>query len=111
MMYSFSAGRRASFLSLLLLFAALVSCVTAGPSNRTIDDQKGDSVTGAVPVRAPVGGWSLGPCETCFVKPDPSLAFDHTWLDATVAAGDVRNITLSFTGTSTFVFPLHVCAD
>jgi hypothetical protein len=91
------AGSRA----LYVLFSALALGAMAGPSTRTIDDQKGDSVTGVLPVYQPTDGWKFGPtCIACFVKLDASKAFDQSWHDATAAAGDVRNITLSFTGMS-----------
>jgi hypothetical protein len=45
--------------------------------NVTIDDQNGDSVTGAVPSYSPGNKWQQGSqCPGCFAQPDPQQTFD-----------------------------------
>ncbi|KAI0354713.1 hypothetical protein OH77DRAFT_1404809, partial [Trametes cingulata] len=87
--------------------------VTAGNAawslsvNRTIDDEKGDSVSGVVPSYSPIGSWSQGStCEGCFIHLDPSQTFDGTWHDSTHTPGDPepRVITAHFTGTAVYVY-------
>jgi hypothetical protein len=88
----------ALFRFLFILLLLLAKDVTAGPSNRTIDDQDGDEVTGVKPVFT--AGWHTGQnCTVCRATLDPSQTFENTWLDTTVDADGVENITLSFTGT------------
>ncbi|KAI0640174.1 hypothetical protein C8Q77DRAFT_116628 [Trametes polyzona] len=75
--------------------------------NRTIDDQKGDSVTGVVPSYSPIGSWNQGPaCTGCFIQLDTSQTFDGTWHDTTHTPGDPepRVITAQFTGTAVYVY-------
>ncbi|KAI0326742.1 hypothetical protein GY45DRAFT_63408 [Cubamyces sp. BRFM 1775] len=79
--------------------------------NRTIDDQNGDSVTGAMPSYLPDGGWAQGSqCTTCNIHPglvDVSRTFDQTWHDSTYHPGQPdRVITVSFTGTAVYVLNL-----
>ncbi|KAI0658424.1 hypothetical protein C8Q70DRAFT_1055003 [Cubamyces menziesii] len=79
--------------------------------NRSIDDENGDSVTGAKPSYLPDEGWSQGAqCPGCHVNPtlaDVSRAFDQTWHDGTYHPGQPdRTITVSFTGTAVFVYNL-----
>ncbi|KAI0326743.1 hypothetical protein GY45DRAFT_1328505 [Cubamyces sp. BRFM 1775] len=79
--------------------------------NRSIDDENGDSVTGAKPTYLPDEGWSQGAqCPGCHVHPglvDVSLAFDQTWHDGTYHPGQPdRVITVSFTGTAVYVYNL-----
>ncbi|KAI0756229.1 hypothetical protein C8Q80DRAFT_15800 [Daedaleopsis nitida] len=92
-----------AFLSLLLV----TTCAQAGSTNRTIDDEHGDSVTGARPTFSPAGGWKQGgTCQDCFVKLDPAQTFQGTWHDATHHPGDAesRMITAQFTGTAVYVY-------
>jgi hypothetical protein len=88
----------ALFRFLFILLLLLAKAVTAAPSNRTIDDQDGDEVTGVKPVFT--AGWHTGQnCTVCRATLDPSQTFENTWLDTTVDADGAENITLSFTGT------------
>ena len=49
--------------------------------NSTIDDQSGDSLTGALPIYFPQNIWTQGAqCTTCWSKPDSRQAFDHSEL-------------------------------
>ncbi|KAI0658425.1 hypothetical protein C8Q70DRAFT_893759, partial [Cubamyces menziesii] len=79
--------------------------------NRTVDDQNGDSVTGAMPSYLPDGGWAQGSqCMTCNIHPglvDVSQAIEQTWHDSTYHPGQPdRVITVSFTGTAVYVYNL-----
>lgn len=73
-------------------------------SNRTIDDEYGDSVTGDLPIYASSAhvGWNAGPqgCAQCALVPDTDKLFRGTWHDNTLKTSVVGNnsITLSFTG-------------
>jgi hypothetical protein len=105
-------------LSVLTLLSVL-SPTLAVPQNRTIDDQRGDAVTGFMPVYQPAKGWSFGPeCPTCFINAqkhvDTADIFDGTWHDTTAGPGDVKNVTLSFTGAFSLSFvpkpPIHLRA-
>jgi hypothetical protein len=88
-----------AFTSLIFLVIAPL-CASAGPSNRTIDDQTGDAVTGVLPVYQPADLWNYGPnCSACIVKPNAAQVNGSSWHDTTVGQEDVRNITLTFTGT------------
>ncbi|KAK7024042.1 hypothetical protein R3P38DRAFT_1087963 [Favolaschia claudopus] len=75
-------------------------------SNRTIDDQFGDSVSGALPVYNPAPNWNEGAsCSNCAIRPDPALAFNHTWRDNSQFPGGASvSLTLDFTGTAVWVF-------
>ncbi|KAH9897631.1 hypothetical protein C8Q73DRAFT_364880 [Cubamyces lactineus] len=79
--------------------------------NRTVDDQNGDSVTGAMPSYLPDSGWTQGSqCPTCNIYPglvDVSRAIEQTWHDSTYHPGQPdRVITVSFTGTAVYVYNL-----
>ncbi|OJT04505.1 hypothetical protein TRAPUB_4775 [Trametes pubescens] len=101
-------GRFSCLVRRTCLFLLAVSAVGRSLSvNRTIDDEKGDSVTGEVPVYTPDGSWSQGStCSGCFIQLDPSQTFDGTWHDSTHTPGDAepRVITAHFTGTAVYVF-------
>jgi hypothetical protein len=61
----------------LLLFGNAAAVLTNG----TIDDQYGDSVTGALPTYFPPNLWVQGDqcsSSTCPAQPDPELAFDQS---------------------------------
>ncbi|KAJ7253311.1 hypothetical protein B0H12DRAFT_593544 [Mycena haematopus] len=93
-------------------------------SNRTIDDQFGDSVSGTLPsynpapfwkpVRYPSSDLSLpdqseqgASCTTCAGSAhlDPALAFDHTWHDSSQFPAEAPvSVSLEFTGTAVWVF-------
>jgi hypothetical protein len=55
----------------------LQQCLLAGISrailtNRTIDDQYGDKLTGLLPQYSPSGVWNQGNgCVPCAIRPDP----------------------------------------
>ncbi|KAI5115994.1 hypothetical protein M0805_009066 [Coniferiporia weirii] len=73
--------------------------------NRTVDDELGDSVTGALPTYQ--GSWNYGPtCQDCLEHLDPSFVFQGTWHEATWDPGDPseRMVNISFTGSAVFVF-------
>ncbi|KAI9059940.1 hypothetical protein FKP32DRAFT_1578989, partial [Trametes sanguinea] len=95
----------------IIILLARASSTTAGLVNRTIDDQLGDSVTGAVPSYAPDGGWAAAQnCQTCGIHPgevDVSKPFEGTWSDSTYHPGQPdRVITAEFAGTAVYVFNL-----
>ncbi|EPS98618.1 hypothetical protein FOMPIDRAFT_1017517 [Fomitopsis schrenkii] len=74
-------------------------------TNRTIDDNYGDSVTGAKPTYS--DGWNYGPdCSKCYVQPVVSDTFDRSWHDVTASPDDpaARDIMLTFTGTAVWVY-------
>ncbi|KAJ7778747.1 hypothetical protein DFH07DRAFT_539291 [Mycena maculata] len=74
--------------------------------NRTIDDEFGDSVSGALPTYRPDSYWNVGTsCTICEVHPDPTLAFNHTWHDTSQLPGHAPvSVTLDFVGTAIYVF-------
>ncbi|KAH9886728.1 hypothetical protein C8Q73DRAFT_795210 [Cubamyces lactineus] len=91
----------------------VAATLTTGASvNRTIDDQKGDSVTGAVPLYLPSGAWNIGQtCTSCaFRANDPidvSQVIDGTWHDAThygASDPDPKTIQVNFTGHAVYVY-------
>lgn len=90
-----SGGPCITLLPSLLFFLV----ATAKPTNRTIDDQWGDSVTGALPVYS--ANWNYGPdCTVCQVVPSQSMAFENTWHDTTSTIPNTsgHSVTLGFTG-------------
>ncbi|KAJ7281950.1 hypothetical protein C8J57DRAFT_1056257 [Mycena rebaudengoi] len=95
------------FYLLSLLFALFPHASAATTSNRTIDDEVGDSVSGVKPTYEPLSYWNLQgtSCANCTAKPDASLAFSGTWHDSSSFPGqDPVSCTLSFTGTAIQVF-------
>ncbi|KAI0713163.1 hypothetical protein C8T65DRAFT_739032 [Cerioporus squamosus] len=94
--------------SLRVLFALIFSgCAWALSTNRTIDDERGDSVTGLVPEYSPPGAWHQGStCSACFVHLDTSQVLNGTWHDTTHHPGDPepRSITMRFNGTAVYVY-------
>ncbi|KAF8891351.1 hypothetical protein BD779DRAFT_1670967 [Infundibulicybe gibba] len=94
-------GPGASVLHIFLLFQG-----TGGaPSNRTIDDTNGDSLTGFRPVYLPTSFWDGASCEGCAMRPDPDRAFQRTWTAATFHP-ELMNISINFgfQGTAVYVF-------
>ena len=85
-------------ISFVLGYLAQFSAATL--TNRTIDDQNGDSVTGVVPIFLPAGSWSQGSdCQGCFVQLDTTQVHDGTWHDTTYTpGGDPKIINISFNG-------------
>lgn len=91
--------------SLILSLSLLVSFKLTGAvvTNRTIDNDFGDSVTGEKPVFLPttVRAWEGRECIGCKVQPDKALAFNGTWNTATYSperTGPI-SIDLTFKGT------------
>jgi hypothetical protein len=100
---------------LLLTFLALgfrfIRGTYAAVEVRTIDDQYGDSATGALPVYLPSGEWTYGPtCGTqCYIGQskyvvfNTSAIFNGSWHDTTFRENQPQKyISLSFTGEHTF---------
>ena len=92
----------------LLLFILAIPCKCADLFYRTIDDQTGDSVTGAVPLYAPADSWKAGPqCLNDSSCPqsqlDPSQCFSQTWHVST-SGSSPRSVTAPFSGTAVYVF-------
>lgn len=90
--------------SIVFGFLCVAPCVLAGSRNITIDDQKGDLITGRLPVFLPTPNWAVSPCNGCHAQPDPSQAFDGTWHDATSKASSPRIVQIAFNGTALYVF-------
>lgn len=99
----------------LLLYYA-TSSLGQSSSNRTIDDQKGDTVTGFIPTYLPSDSkWNIGQtCATCTVKSgtliDPGQVFDGTWHDATHYGQTDTNISVQvdFTGTAVYMYNILI---
>ncbi|KAJ6476364.1 hypothetical protein C8R45DRAFT_834097 [Mycena sanguinolenta] len=93
----------------LLAFCALAyipGCISA-PSNRTIDDYYGDSVTGALPTYGPsISEWNVNNnCTTCFVQPDIAQMVNHSWHDTTHERTTLFIIAVSsYSGTAIYFF-------
>ena len=84
-----------------LYLAFLVPLIFCKKINITVDDQNGDSSTGALPTYLPSNEWNDGQnCPGCSVKPNHSRAFDGTWRDATTFTYDniTHNISYTFNG-------------
>ncbi|KAI0652609.1 hypothetical protein C8Q79DRAFT_898303, partial [Trametes meyenii] len=93
---------------MLVLVAGLASSLA---TNRTIDDEKGDSVTGAVPSYSPARPWNQGAtCKNCAIHLDYSQTFDGTWHDSTRFSNGLEPhvITANFTGTAVYVYNIIV---
>ncbi|KAI0751142.1 hypothetical protein C8Q80DRAFT_554988 [Daedaleopsis nitida] len=98
-----------AFLALWVLFMAFP--VAPLSVNRTIDDETGDCITGAMPVYSPQGSWAQGStCRTCGVSStfvNTSEVFDGTWHDTTYHPDDAdRIILMTFTGHAVYIFHL-----
>ncbi|KAI0756222.1 hypothetical protein C8Q80DRAFT_16007 [Daedaleopsis nitida] len=77
--------------------------------NRTIDDELGDSATGAQPSYLPKGKWNQGTeCSGCHIGPsmvDTRQVFDGTWHDSTYdVGGPDHDILATFVGTAVYVY-------
>ncbi|EIW56437.1 uncharacterized protein TRAVEDRAFT_84578, partial [Trametes versicolor FP-101664 SS1] len=80
--------------------------------NRTIDDQGGDNVTGALPTYLP-STWNDGQtCFGCHLHPgiiEPSQAFNRTWSDNTYRVGSPALVVqVGFTGSAVYVYNIVV---
>ncbi|KAI0673885.1 hypothetical protein C8Q78DRAFT_989965 [Trametes maxima] len=76
-------------------------------TNRTIDDEGGDSVTGIVPSYSPAGHWVQGAeCSVCSIRLSRFRTFNGTWHDSTRNPNDAEShyITANFTGTAVYVY-------
>ena len=106
-----STARCSAWILAYIAWAGFASGVLV---NRTIDDQKGDSVTGVTPLFLPDGGiWNAGQtCTTCAIraggKPiDTEHVFDGTWYDATyhgMAGEQELVVQVNFTGQAVYVY-------
>ncbi|KXN91404.1 hypothetical protein AN958_00666 [Leucoagaricus sp. SymC.cos] len=97
-----------SLLSTFLIFLLLLSSVSAQPRNVTIDDQKGDEVTGLRPNYEPPFAWATESCVGCKIRPDFGQLWDQTAMQATFMP-DNPNVTsntidFNFTGTAIYIF-------
>lgn len=98
----------------LLLYYA-TSSLGQSSSNRTIDDQKGDTVTGFIPTYDPSNRWHIGQtCTGCSVTPaaiiDPGQAFGGTWHDTTHYGQTDANMSVQvdFTGTAVYMYNILI---
>ncbi|CCM02805.1 uncharacterized protein FIBRA_04916 [Fibroporia radiculosa] len=85
---------------------ALLKNVSSVSMNATIDDENGDSVTGAKPIYSGTN-WNYGPgCPGCKAQPDIDDTFDRSWHDFTAHPTDTgpHTITLTFTGTAIWIY-------
>ncbi|KAF9063965.1 hypothetical protein BDP27DRAFT_1231236 [Rhodocollybia butyracea] len=72
------------FRSLAILLFSLPKTSVAGTQITYIDDQFGDTVTGALPTYLPPSLWIQGSiCSACAFHPDSTKTYDSTWHDAT----------------------------
>ncbi|KAF9267029.1 hypothetical protein L218DRAFT_1063421 [Marasmius fiardii PR-910] len=102
--------------SLCLILHLSRASVKALLENRTIDDEYGDSVTGAKPIYFPTTSWYLQPgkCSTCerrIIPDNPDLPFKSTWHEGIYdyapqgsSSPIPATVNFSFTGTSLSVF-------
>ncbi|KZT06160.1 uncharacterized protein LAESUDRAFT_759685 [Laetiporus sulphureus 93-53] len=91
----------------LIIYLAFILTARLGspiPTNFTIDDEYGDSVSGLQPIYQP--SWNYGPqCPGCAIQPEKDKTFDQTWHDTTIHPGDQpHNVTLMFNGTAIWVY-------
>ncbi|KAJ7923044.1 hypothetical protein B0H13DRAFT_2185293 [Mycena leptocephala] len=97
--------------SFLAIFSWFFSA-QAIPVNVTIDDTKGDSLTGALVVYAPLNAWNdRANCNnSCPIQPDETMLNDQTWHGSTFSANSKphANVPLiasvSFNGSAVYVF-------
>ncbi|KZP14249.1 hypothetical protein FIBSPDRAFT_796861 [Athelia psychrophila] len=88
---------------LVLSYLAHFSAATS--SNRTVDDQFGDSVTNLLPVYST--GWSQGAtCSVCYVHLNASNVFNGTWHDTTYIPTSMvpPSVAISFEGTAVYAY-------
>lgn len=96
---------RRALLCLFLFYQSLSASATL--TNRTIDDEYGDEVTGLVPGYSPAAAWKQGStCTSCYIHADTNQAYRGTWHDSTHTPGDAepRIISLSFNGTAIYAY-------
>jgi hypothetical protein len=83
------------------VLALLAGTVAATRTNRTIDDETGDSVTGLSPQYGATSTavWNYGPtCTGCNVHPNMTQCYEQSWHDATAYVGQTVSVTLNFHG-------------
>lgn len=100
-------------LVLAILFFTSAPCTQAGPVNRTIDDEHGDSIGGGTVLYTPSDEWGQGNTCTsgCAAKPDKGSAFDGTWHDATHDSVRPTDKTVNITFHGQFVLLMHMRVD
>ncbi|KAJ7058742.1 hypothetical protein C8F01DRAFT_1370943 [Mycena amicta] len=89
-----------------LLLLLLCTVVQGLAVNRTIDDTRGDSVTGQAVQFLPGTVWFTSTtCAGCASVPDASLSADNTWTAALYLAsiGSI-SVTMKFSGTAIYIF-------
>ncbi|KAF5386746.1 hypothetical protein D9615_001536 [Tricholomella constricta] len=94
--------------SFLIFLLVLLQLADAGPTNRTIDDTLGDSVTGTTPIYKP-GRWQGPECTGCAIQPPLDNVFERTYSALTYRNEDPyyasgMSIEFSFKGTAVYVF-------
>ncbi|KZT69026.1 hypothetical protein DAEQUDRAFT_765805 [Daedalea quercina L-15889] len=93
----------------LILFLLLVAPqpAPAAVTNRTIDDEFGDSITGRPPYYGS-SGWNYGPsCPGCKAQPAPEDVFMGSWHDTTSTTpsdGPAHTVSITFNGTAVWVY-------
>ena len=105
-----------SLVIITLAFFLLVEISVSKTSNRTIDDQNGDSFTHSIPVYSPTLPWSQGRnCMTCHINGslvDANRTVAATWHDATyIPSQPELSIAFNFTGTAIYVYNILVNQD
>jgi len=98
----FSAMRKRLFAVGLLIAQRTLGATR----NITIDDTRGDLVTGQQILCSPVEAWSFGPtCQACTAKVTPTQnASDGTWHDAThQVGGPIISASAEFNGSAVYV--------
>lgn len=90
---------------LVFKLSTLSKLCCARQLNISVDDQNGDALTGDMPSYSPAGSWQQGStCEGCLAKPDPTMAFDNTWHDATHGPGGTAQYAIQVSFTGNFLF-------
>jgi hypothetical protein len=88
------------------VFVLLTGTAAVAGTNRTIDDESGDSVTGQPPQYTTTNTtnqttyWNDGlSCTGCNIHPNATECYGQTWHDVTASPGQTASVALSFTGT------------
>ncbi|EMD41610.1 hypothetical protein CERSUDRAFT_120627 [Gelatoporia subvermispora B] len=93
--------------ALSALLVHLTSFAYAIPQNVTIDDTRGDELTGRQFLYLPSTAWTAGQnCTSCAAQLEPSLAFDGSWHDSTTPADPftVTTAIVTFQGSAVYVY-------
>ena len=108
---------RSLLTSIALLVLALPICALR---NVTVDDTRGDELTGGQIIYNPPSKWQLGQsCSNCTAELDASKAFDSTWHDASyfpvgsgvADAGQYPTASYTFNGESAFSVRLRLVTN